>query len=109
MGIVELDLPILRARIILPKRRSSILQRTSQGFDLGTLSLNLTPQHLVAGGQCCSRLVILFELGSDQLHLGAEYPHFAVDVGDRAFKLPLTLQTNLEAKRRVGHERCFPS
>nr|MDK7248117.1 hypothetical protein [Corynebacterium amycolatum] len=98
-GVVELDLPVLRSRIVLPERRGRVLQRGLECFDLGLLGLDLFGQHLVAGGQRLGGLVVLVELGGHQFHLRAQHPHLTVDVGDGPLELAFTFQTDLETKR----------
>lgn len=89
---VELDLPILRPRIILTKRGSAIFKCGTQGLNLGFLRLDLLTQHLIPGRQGLSRLVVLVERRRHELHLRAKHPHLTVNIRNRPLKLPLTLQ-----------------
>ncbi len=58
-GIVELDLPVLRPRIVLTKRGSAIFERSAQSLNLRLLSFDFFAQHLVTDGEGFGGLVFL--------------------------------------------------
>lgn len=61
-GIVELDLPVLRPRIVLTKRGSAIFERSAQSLNLRLLSFDFFAQNLVTGGEGFGGLVVLIRL-----------------------------------------------
>ena len=101
--VVELDLPILRPRIVLTKARGGVFECGAQGLNLGFLGLDFFAQHLVTGGECFGGLVVLIERGRHKLHLTAEHTHLTVNIRNRTLKLTLTLKPNLQTKTGVSH------
>ena len=80
LGIIELDLPLLGAPVVLPKGGRSVLQRLTQSFDLFLLGVNFLTQHLVPGGEGFHRIIVFIKLGLHDLHFGAEDFEGLVDV-----------------------------
>nr|WP_233188478.1 hypothetical protein [Winkia neuii] len=105
--VVELDLPILRPRIILTKRGSAVFECCAQGLNLRLLSLDLLAQHLVTGREGFGGLVVLIKRRGDQFHLTAENTHLTVNIRNRALELTLTLKPDLQTKTGVGHRSVF--
>ena len=97
-GIVELDLPVLGAAVVLSERGGGILQSLAKSVDFCRLLIDLFSQHLVPCGECLHGFVVLIELRGGELHLGAEHLEGLVDVRQCFFELFFTLKTDLQSE-----------
>ena len=94
LGIIELDLPLLGATVVLPERGRSVLQRLTQGFDLFLLGIDLLTQHLVPGGEGFHGIIVFIKLGLHDLHFRAEDFEGLVDVRQRLLEFFFALQSD---------------
>ena len=94
-GIVELNLPVLGAAVVLSKGGGGILQSLAKGVDFCCLLVDLFSQHLVPCGESLHGFVIFIELRGGELHFGAEHLEGLVDVRQRFFELLFALKTDL--------------
>ena len=97
-GIVELDLPVLGAAVVLSERGGGILQSLAKGVDFCGLLIDLFSQHLVPCGECLHGFVIFIELRGGELHFGAEHLERLVDVRQCFFELFFALKTDLQSE-----------
>ena len=97
-GIVELDLPVLGAAVVLSERGGGILQSLAKGVDFCGLLVDLFSQHLVPCGKRLHRFIVFIELRGGELHLGAEHLEGLVDVRQRFFELLFALKTDLQSE-----------
>nr|UWF92368.1 MAG: hypothetical protein [Bacteriophage sp.] len=97
-GIVELDLPVLGAMVILSERGGGILQGLAKGIDFCSLLIDLFSQHLIPCGESLHGFIVLIELRGGELHFGAEHLEGLVDVRQRFFELLFTLKTDLQSE-----------
>ena len=72
-GIVELNLPVLGAAVVLPKGGSGILQSLAKGVDFCRLLIDLFSQHLIPCGECLHGFIVFIELRGGELHFGTEH------------------------------------
>ena len=72
-GIVELDLPVLGAAVVLSKGGGGILQSLAKGVDFCRLLIDLFSQHLIPCGECLHGFIVFIELRGGELHFGAEH------------------------------------
>ena len=98
LGVVELDLPLLGASVVLPERGGSVLQRLTQSFDLFLLGIDLLTQHLVPGGEGFHGIIVFIKLGLHDLHFGAENLKGLVDVRQCLLEFLFALQPDFQAK-----------
>ena len=98
LGIVELDLPLLGAPVVLPERGGSVLQRLAQGLDFLLLGIDLLAQHLIPGGEGFHGIIVFVKLGLYDLHFGAEDLEGLVDVRQRLLEFLFALQPDFQAK-----------
>lgn len=82
-GIVELDLPVLGAAVVLSKGGGGILQSLAKSFDFCSLLIDLFSQHLIPCGESLHGFVIFIELRGGELHFGAEHLEGLVNVRQR--------------------------
>ena len=61
-GIVQLNLPLLGAPVVLPKGNRCVLQRLAEGLDLFLLGIDLLTQHLVPGGEGFHGVIVFVKL-----------------------------------------------
>ena len=97
-GIVELDLPVLGAAVVLSKGGGGILQSLAKSIDFCCLLVDLFSQHLVPCGESLHGFVIFIELRGGELHFGAEHLEGLVDVCKCFFELFFTLKTDLQSE-----------
>ena len=97
-GIVELDLPVLGAAVVLSERGGGILQSLAKGVDFCGLLVDLFSQHLVPCGESLHGFIVLIELRGGELHLGAKHLEGLVDVRQRFFELLFSLKTDLQSE-----------
>ena len=97
-GIVELDLPVLGAAVVLSKGGGGILQSLAKGVDFCCLLVDLFSQHLVPCGESLHGFIVFIELRGGELHFGAEYLEGLVDVCQRLFELLFSLKTDLQSE-----------
>ena len=97
-GIVELDLPVLGATVILSERGGGILQGLAKGIDFCSLLIDLFSQHLIPCGECLHGFIVLIELRGGELHFGAEHLERLVDVRQCFFELFFALKTDLQSE-----------
>ena len=98
LGIVELDLPLLGAPVVLSEGCRSVLQRLTQGFDLFLLGIDFLTQHLVPGGEGFHGVIVFVKLGLHDLHFGAEDFEGLIDVRQCLFEFLFALQPDFQAK-----------
>ena len=72
-GIVELDLPVLGAAVVLSERGGGILQSLAKSVDFCCLLVDLFSQHLVPCGECLHGFIVFIELRGGELHFRAEH------------------------------------
>ena len=97
-GIVELNLPVLGAAVVLSKGGGGILQSLAKGVDFGSLLIDLFSQYLIPCGESLHGFVVLIELRGGELHFGAEHLEGLVDVRQCFFELFFTLKTDLQSE-----------
>ena len=97
-GIVELDLPVLGAAVVLSERSGGILQSLAKGVDFCSLFIDLFSQHLIPCGECLHGFIVFIELRGGELHFGAEHLEGLVDVRQRFFELLFALKTDLQSE-----------
>ena len=97
-GIVELNLPVLGAAVVLSKGGGGILQSLAKGVDFCGLLVDLFSQHLVPCGESLHGFVIFIELRGGELHFGAEHLEGLVDIRQCFFELFFTLKTDLQSE-----------
>lgn len=97
-GIVELDLPVLGAAVVLPERGGSILQSLAKGVDFGSLLADLFSQHLIPRGESLHGFIVLIELRGGELHFGAEHLEGLVDVCQCFLEFFFALKTDLQSE-----------
>ena len=97
-GIVELDLPVLGAAVVLSKRGSGILQSLAKGVDFCGLLVDLFSQHLIPCGKRLHGFIVLIELRGGELHFGAEHLEGLVDIRQRFFEFLFALKTDLQSE-----------
>ena len=97
-GIVELNLPVLGATVVLSKGGGGILQSLAKGIDFCRLLVDLFSQHLIPCGESLHGFIVLIELRGGELHFGAEHLEGLVDVRQRFFELLFTLKTDLQSE-----------
>ena len=97
-GIVELDLPVLGAAVVLSKGGGGILQSLAKGVDFCCLLVDLFSQHLVPCGECLHGFIVLIELRGGELHFGAEHLEGLVNVRQRFFEFLFALKTDLQSE-----------
>ena len=97
-GIVELNLPVLGAAVILSERGSSILQSLAKGVNFCCLLVDLFSQHLIPCGESLHGFIVLIELRGGELHFGAEHLEGLVDVCKCFFELFFALKTDLQSE-----------
>ena len=62
LGIVQLNLPVLCALVILTEGLGGVLERGTQGLDLILLCVYLLVEHLVSGRERTNRIVVFLKL-----------------------------------------------
>lgn len=92
LRVVELDLPLLGAPVVLPEGGGSVLQRLAESLDFLLLGIDLLAQHPVPGGEGFHGIIIFVKLRLYDLHFGAEDFEGLVDVRQRLLKFLLALQ-----------------
>ena len=97
-GIVELDLPVLCAAVVLSEGVSSVFKSRAQSFDFLFLRLDLLVQHLVSCGESLHGFIVFIELRGGELHFGAEHLEGLVDLRQRFFELLFALKTDLQSE-----------
>ena len=97
-GIVELNLPVLGAAVVLSKGGGGILQSLAKGVDFGSLLIDLFSQHLIPCGECLHGFIVFIELRGGELHFGAEHLEGLVDVCKCFFELLFALKTDLQSE-----------
>ena len=97
-GIVELNLPVLGAAVVLSKGGGGILQSLAKGVDFGSLLIDLFSQHLIPCGESLHGFVVLIELRGGELHFGAEHLEGLVDVRQCFFEFLFALKTDLQSE-----------
>ena len=97
-GIVELDLPVLGAAVVLSERGGGILQSLAKGVDFCCLLIDLFSQHLVPCGECLHGFIVFIELRCGELHFGAEHLEGLVDIRQCFFELFFPLKTDLQSE-----------
>ena len=97
-GIVELDLPVLGAAVVLSKGGGGILQSLAKSFDFCSLLIDLFSQHLIPCGESLHGFVIFIELRGGEFHFGAEHLEGLVDVRQRFFEFLFALKTDLQSE-----------
>ena len=98
LGVVELDLPLLGAPVVLPERGGSVLQGLAQGLDFLLLGIDLLTQHLVPCGEGFHGIIVFVKLGLNDLHFRAEDFEGLVDVRQRLLEFLFALQPDFQAK-----------
>ena len=98
LGIVELDLPVLGAAVVLSERGGGILQSLAKGVDFCCLLIDLFSQHLIPCGESLHGFIVLIELRGGELHFGAEHLEGLVDVRQRFFEFLFALKTDLQSE-----------
>lgn len=98
LGIVELNLPLLGAPVVLPERGGSVLQGLAQGLDFLLLGIDLLTQHLVPCGEGFHGIIVFVKLGLNDLHFRAEDFEGLVDVRQRLLEFLFTLQPDFQAE-----------
>lgn len=96
--IVELNLPVLGATVILPERGGGILQSLAKGVDFCSLLIDLFSQHLIPCGESLHGFLVFIELRGGELHFGAEHLEGLVDVRQRFFEFLFALKTDLQSE-----------
>ena len=97
-GIVELDLPVLGAAVVLSERGGGILQSLAKSVDFCCLLIDLFSQHLVPCGECLHGFIVLIELRGGELHFGAEHLEGLVDVRQCFLEFFFALKTDLQSE-----------
>ncbi|MCL2670380.1 MAG: hypothetical protein FWE89_06810, partial [Syntrophaceae bacterium] len=98
LGLVQLHLPVLGTAVVLPKRRSRVVQRDFQGGYFLFLGVDLLIEDGVPGGKGLGGAVVFVELGGDQLHLRAQDFKGLVDFGQALFEDFLSFETDAESE-----------
>ena len=97
-GIVELNLPVLGATVILPERGGGILQSLAKGVDFCSLLIDLFSQHLIPCGESLHGFIVFIELRGGELHFGAEHLERLVDVRQCFLEFFFALKTDLQSE-----------
>ena len=97
-GIVELDLPVLGAAVVLSKGGGGILQSLAKSVDFCRLLIDLFSQHLVPCGECLHGFIVFIELRGGELHFGAEHLEGLVDVRQCFLEFFFALKTDLQSE-----------
>ena len=97
-GIVELDLPVLGAAVVLSERGGGILQSLAKSVDFCSLLVDLFSQHLIPCGESLHGFVVLIELRGGELHFGAEHLEGLVDVCQCFLEFLFALKTDLQSE-----------
>ena len=97
-GIVELNLPVLGAAVVLSKGGGGILQSLAKGIDFCRLLVDLFSQHLIPCGESLHGFVVLIELRGGELHFGAEHLEGLVDVRQCFLEFFFALKTDLQSE-----------
>ena len=97
-GIVELDLPVLGATVVLSERGGGILQSLAKSVDFCRLLINLFSQHLIPCGESLHGFIVFIKLRGGKLHFGAEHLEGLVDIRQCFFELFFALKTDLQSE-----------
>ena len=97
-GIVELDLPVLGAAVVLSKGGGGILQSLAKSFDFCSLLIDLFSQHLIPCGESLHGFIVFIELRGGELHFGAEHLERLVDVRQCFLEFFFALKTDLQSE-----------
>ena len=97
-GIVELDLPVLGAAVVLSERGGGILQSLAKSVDFCRLLIDLFSQHLIPCGESLHGFIVFIELRGGELHFGAEHLERLVDVRQCFLEFFFALKTDLQSE-----------
>ena len=97
-GIVELNLPVLGAAVVLSKGGGGILQSLAKGVDFCSLLIDLFSQHLIPCGESLHGFIVFIELRGGELHFGAEHLERLVDVRQGFLEFFFALKTDLQSE-----------